>query len=529
MQRPTGVGIAVTVGIAAVVAPIWISINLAWRESLTDEEARVGYNARDVLRRGEEIRNQIGQGLGKLKKANLPPCSAGEIDLMRQIDVSSSYLQAVARIQGDSLVCTSLGTGNPIPVGSATLTTENNVTERMGVRIPIAGGQPLDIVASDGYAFLIHPGLPLDTDSEGPDVSLALFVPSSPVRRQIANFGAHLRPEWFRAIGKGSQSVFVDGGYAVCVVRSADSDLAVVAAAPVSYAARRVAQFAVLLVPLGLLFGLALVWAVVDVSRRSLSLPSVLRSAARRREFFVEYQPIVEMESRRWIGAEALVRWRRAGRIVRPDMFIPTAEESGAITLITRNVAAIVAADLPRLLAIDPGFKVSFNLAAADMRSQDTIATLEKLLATDGVGPANIEVEATERGFLQGPETRALIARIRSLGITVAIDDFGTGYSSLSCLQTLGLDTLKIDKAFIETIDTDGATSRVVLHIIEMAHSLKLEMVAEGVETEEQARFLEQRGVHYAQGWLFGRPMPLASLCEALLKAESAGKQKITA
>src|SRR5208282_5062025 len=127
MQRHTGVAIAVVVGLTAVVAPIWVSIHLAWRQSVAAEEDRVRYNARDVLRRGEETRQQMASGLQLLTKANLPPCSAAEIDLMRQIDVSSSYIQAVARIQGDSLTCTSLGTSNPIPVGPATLTSDRGV------------------------------------------------------------------------------------------------------------------------------------------------------------------------------------------------------------------------------------------------------------------------------------------------------------------------------------------------------------------------------------------------------------------
>jgi sensor c-di-GMP phosphodiesterase-like protein len=529
MQRPIGVTIAVAVGLAAIATPIWFSIHLAWRHSLADEEDRVRYNARDVLRRGEETRNQMVSGQRALTKANLPPCSPGEIDLMRQIDVSSSYIQAVARIQGDSLVCTSLGTVGPIPVGSATTTSDQGVVGRLNVKLPISGDQPIDVFSRDGFAFLIHPDLPLDTATEGPDISLALFMPSSPVHPQITATGSDLRPEWFRDIPKGSEASFVDYGYVVSVVRSSEADLAVVAAAPVSYVARRVVQFAVLFVPLGLMFGLILAWAVIDISRRSLSLPSVLRASARRHEFFVEYQPIVEMDSRQWIGAEALVRWRRPDRIIRPDSFIPAAEESGAITVITRCVAAIVAADLPRILSIDPNFQVSINLSVADLQSQSTLAMLEDIIQAEGARPANLEIEATERGFLHEAEVHGLIAKIRSLGISVAIDDFGTGYSSLALLQHLALDTLKIDKAFIDTIGTDGVTSGVVLHIIDMAHTLKLEMVAEGVETEEQANFLLQRGVRYAQGWLYGRPMSVTTLCESLLDAKLFRKQKIPA
>ena len=235
------------------------------------------------------------------------------------------------------------------------------------------------------------------------------------------------------------------------------------------------------------------------------------------------------MSSRRWIGAEALVRWRRAGRIIRPDSFIPVAEESGAITLITECVASIVAADLPHFLAIDPDFQVAINLSPADLRSQTTLDMLKEILRAEGARPANLGIEATERGFLQEAEVHDHMGTIRSMGISVAIDDFGTGYSSLSRLQHLPLDTLKIDKSFVDTIGTDGVTSGVVPHIIEMAHSLKLEMVAEGVETEEQAGFLRQQGVRYAQGWLFARPMAIDKLCESLGRATPAQKQEIPA
>ncbi len=185
------------------------------------------------------------------------------------------------------------------------------------------------------------------------------------------------------------------------------------------------------------------------------------------------------------------------------------------ITFITKEVAAIVATDLPKLLRSSPHFRVAINLSASDLRSSKTIEILKTILQSSDADASNIVVEATERGVLQGEEVREILSKIRSMGIKVAIDDFGTGYSSLASLQTLGLDTLKIDRTFVETIGTDGATSHVVLHIIEMAHSLELEMVAEGIETEAQAQFLHERGVRYAQGWLFGKPMAIETFCES--------------
>ena len=180
---------------------------------------------------------------------------------------------------------------------------------------------------------------------------------------------------------------------------------------------------------------------------------------------------------------------------MRPDYFIPQAEQCGMIQLITEQVLAMVARDLPQFLKMDPNFCVAVNFSAADLCDKRTIDAMDQFLRVSGARPENVEIEATERAFLQGPETAEIIDALRAKGFSVAIDDFGTGYSSLSCLQSLSLDTLKIDRAFVETINTDGATSQVVLHIIEMAHSLHLEMVAEGVETEPQAQYLrEARG-----------------------------------
>lgn len=517
--RPfAGVAVAVAVGLVALVAPISTSVYLARRESLSVERGQSLSYARDVMRRSLETRDEFARTLRELNQDGFPPCSPQEIDIMRRLDIASSYIQAVGRLEGNQLICTSLGTTQHLDVGPPSLVAQAGVAERFGVRIPIAPDYPLTVVSRDGIAIVIDPYLLVDTPTEGPDISIGLFVPSQPGKGLIAAYGKALPVAWLRPIEKGGEVTVIEGGSIVSRVRAADSDLESIVAVPELYADRHVREFALVFVPLGLLCGAGLVWAVIYLSRQRLSMKTVLRAAARRREFYVEYQPIVELTTKRWVGAEALVRWRRDGRIIDADLFIPFAEESGTITLITSCVAAIVAADLPKLIEIDPGFKVAINLSLADLRSPQTLDLLRHTVRSAGAQFSNLEAETTERSFLQSPEAGRLIDQIRELGIRVSMDDFGTGYSSLACLQGLRLDTLKIDKVFVETVGTDGVTSQVVPHIIDMAHSLGLEMVAEGVETEAQAVFLESRGVHYGQGWYFANPMGISALRQALYK-----------
>jgi sensor c-di-GMP phosphodiesterase-like protein len=356
---------------------------------------------------------------------------------------------------------------------------------------------------------------------------VGIFVPSQPQHDPISTSNGVIETTWLKTIPKGTSTSFTDDGYVVSVVRAQQADIAAVAAYPSSYIWQQLRPFAFIFIAFGLLCAGGLAWAVAHISRLRLSLPSAIRRAARQKEFFVEYQPIVDMATWRWVGAEALVRWRHDGRVVRPDEFVPTAEESGVITLITACVAEIVAKDLATLLAIDSNFYVAINLSGPDLLTTDTVNVLKNVLDTSHARPCNLHVEATERCFLQADHSRWMIALIRSMGMPVSIDDFGTGYSSLSCLQTLGLDALKIDKAFVETIGTDGATSQVVPHIIEMAHSLELTMIAEGIESPAQVEFLRKRGVRFAQGWLFGKPMSISSLCVSLSKPRTIQRPEV--
>jgi sensor c-di-GMP phosphodiesterase-like protein len=243
----------------------------------------------------------------------------------------------------------------------------------------------------------------------------------------------------------------------------------------------------------------------------------MLKSGLRHGELFLEYQPIVDLANGRWVGVEALCRWRRRnGEPVRPEVFIPAAEEAGIIHLVTTRVLAQIAQDLPRIVALDSEFHVAVNLSADDLYASDTVPLLRATVSASGVDARHLQIEVTERGFMRTDAAREAVRAIRGIGIRVAVDDFGTGYSSLSYLELFELDLLKIDKSFVDTIGQGAATSQVVPHIIEMAKSLRLQMVAEGIESQAQADYLGQRGVRYGQGWLYARPMPLEILLQRL-------------
>ena len=518
MRPRRHIGVALVVGSAAFLAPLWLSVQLAWNQSVAGEKEMGLRYAADMMRRAEKTSLQFRDALQRLNQDHFGRCSPQEIELMRQIDIGSSHLQMVGRISGNTLECTSLGTVQPIDIGKPTLVTEYGVEERLGLNLGAKSSGRLDLLSWQGVAVLVDTDLLIDIQTEGKDVGLALLVPSSQQHQRLVESGKDFRPEWFKPAARGAAVSFMNDGYVVSQIRSKTMDLAAVSVMPRYEAYQRVKHFALLFVPIGLLCGCGLAWAVMYISRSRSSLPALLRAAVRRHEFYVEYQPVVESGTRRCLGAEALVRWKLGDAVIGPGSFIPLAEESGVITQITAIVVNIVALDLPRLLEQDPHFRVAINLSATDLRSMGTLTLLEDLLQKSGALPRNIIIEATEHSFLQGEQAREVIAGIRNLGFRVAIDDFGTGYSSLSCIQDLDLDILKIDKAFVDTIGTDGATSQVVSHIIDMAHSLRMHMVAEGVETESQAEFLHDRGVEFAQGWLFGKPASIDVLCRKVRK-----------
>jgi sensor c-di-GMP phosphodiesterase-like protein len=335
----------------------------------------------------------------------------------------------------------------------------------------------------------------------------------TPKNRQIRSLRGDIQLDWLDRVTDEPTVTFIDDGHIVAIAKSSKLPTITMVAAPIHHMQSRIVNIALLLTPIGLVTGLALLWTTLRVIRQQSSMPAIIKEALQEREFFLVYQPIVDLTTGEWIGVEALIRWKRpSGEFIRPDLFIPVAEDNGLIQKITAQVIEMLADDLPEILKRKPDCHVGINLSANDMQTEDALKLLKAVSDDTGIPSGALTVEVTERGIANSEEARSIVRDFRSEGIRVAVDDFGTGYSSLSYLETFELDYLKIDKSFVDKIGTHSAASHVVLHIIEMSKGLNLEMIAEGIETEDQARFLRDQGVQYGQGWLFSKPLSLNDL-----------------
>ena len=259
-----------------------------------------------------------------------------------------------------------------------------------------------------------------------------------------------------------------------------------------------------------------------DERRRRIELVENLRRAVDSRELEVFYQPIVDLATRQISGVEALVRWRRDGKLISPELFIPVAEESGLIVGLDQLVLDLVVAQVPQLrAAADRKLTVSVNISAQQLQTDGLLTRVRA--ARQQMGDVNLVLEMTERDFVDtNPRTLAAMEGLAAENIRFAIDDFGVGFSSLSYLQRLPVSILKVDKSFVEGIERDVRAQTLVHSVIVMAEALGIEVVIEGVERESQLRHLSDLASNCsAQGYLFARPMPYDDMVTLLRDTSS--------
>ena len=261
---------------------------------------------------------------------------------------------------------------------------------------------------------------------------------------------------------------------------------------------------------------------LAELAARQFEVESALRFALTRGELLLHFQPKIDIASGRMLGVEALVRWNHPTRgLVPPGDFIPLAEERGLIVPIGRWV--IQAAGRQIRDWRDAGFSpppVAVNLSARQFANDRLIGDLGDAFSRYDVAPGQLEVELTESVLMSDPErAKQVLEQLHAMGVKISIDDFGTGYSSLSYLKRFPAQAVKIDRSFISGLPSDGDDTAITHAVIAMAHSLGLNVVAEGVETAAQLALLHKLGCDEAQGFLLGRPMPAADLAARLTMA----------
>ena len=257
-----------------------------------------------------------------------------------------------------------------------------------------------------------------------------------------------------------------------------------------------------------------------DAANQSrLAMGSELRHAQQRGEFLLHYQAILSIDGRRLLGAEALIRWRRPGnkQLVSPDAFIPLAEENGAIIGIGSWVLRDACSAAMSWRCHGLNLSVSVNVSPRQFTQAGLAREIRGVLAEVGLPPELLVIELTESSVMADVViAERIMKELKEVGVSIAIDDFGTGYSSLGYLSRFPVDRLKIDQSFVQEIGGTTHADEIVNAIISMADSLGLGTVAEGVETEDQRRFLEECGCREGQGYLFSRPMPAESFVSFL-------------
>lgn len=254
-------------------------------------------------------------------------------------------------------------------------------------------------------------------------------------------------------------------------------------------------------------------------AREAMQIEAALREGLARGEFLLHYQPQVDLRTGRITGAEALLRWQRSGQtLMGPGRFLPVAEETGLIGPINEWVLGEACRQAVRWREAGlPPIRMGVNLSPIQFRRQDVAAMVLRALAESGMNPAQLDLELTE-GILmeQAPETAAVLQALRARGVRISVDDFGTGYSSLNYVKNFPIDRLKIDQSFVRGMTSEPNDAAIVRTIVELGHMLRLQVIAEGVETEAQLLQLKAEGCDEVQGFYYSEAVPPGHFAELM-------------
>ena len=518
--------LAALAALASAVLLLAGSVGVALQQMKESESAQMNAQGERFLERLEQVFGQLRQGVDQLHSLPLRGCDSTTLAALQQVGLSSRFIYEAAYVQGN-VACSSRGGVSNIepfrppdirgPTYSYWLNTTAEPDENLAALMLGRGN------------FLVSTSRGHLTDVVDLPPGGSLLVVLDHGRRAIPVLGpaqpwppvADWPPPSDKALSELSDRL-------IYRMPTKSPDYQLVLIAPRASLPLKMNGVLWLLFPGSVLVACCIGWLVLQLILQRRSMSSELQNALRKGELQVLYQPLFELDSRRCVGAEALVRWRRPdGTLTSPDLFIPLAENTGQIRQITDFVLQRVLEQLGQLLRANRNLYISVNLAACDVMVPRIGGVAARLLAHHRVPASQIAFEVTERGLIDVVVARDNLQALRAVGHQVLIDDFGTGYCSLAYLQTLPVDCLKIDKAFIDALGHDAASSGVAPHIIRMAHDLHLRVIAEGIECEDQAVLLNSEGVNYGQGWLFAHPLNARQFAELITRGRRVSARRI--
>ncbi len=480
---------------------------LLWSKSIRTEEARVANLAQTIGKRIERVIVDARDMLDGFNRFPAPACSRAHVGAMQEAAVARPYIRAIGYWQATNRIC-GVGFIQAIELkpSRADRIYESGVVAWWPGPQTEVGGVRLFLMRYGNHDIAIDPRMLLEIGSQQ-QWRAGLWVENMPLAATPWNTDLPSPDELPLGLTVDRENGQLISRFSLDTVLPIE----IVAIEPIDSFWQRYASMLAIAGGVGLaLFGVW-IYIVFRYSRHRLSLATELKEALDKGLVQVRYQPIVNLSSGSCVGAEALARWvREDGEIVGPEVFIPVAEEAGLVPRITLAVLTATLRDLGQLLRRQDDIYININLAPEDLTGESFGQELARRSKAAGVDPQKIKLEITERAVVDSDDSRRIISEFRNRGHQVAIDDFGTGYSSLSYLEKFEIDALKIDKSFVDAINRDAVTSHVIGHVIELAKSLNLATVAEGIGTHQQVKWLRQQGVELGQGYLFSRPLSAA-------------------
>lgn len=489
--------------ILSILLPVGLSLWLAHRQvetkfidELNTYSSRVALRADKVASQGKRALKQIGNFKGT-------PCSDEHLLAMRQVSYSFRYIQEVVYLDNDVPVCSSLeeksdasalpGAGKKTKDGYRVwLTTQSD----LGIQRYMVG------IGTEHYTVMIDPASFIDVIPFGAwRIDTAIIGDTNNV---VISSGGKIKPDIIQRLQQSPGKYVEENGIIYNIQHFPDMRISIATWSSSLLLEKSWHRQAFIWLPAGIIIGLLTAALILRLVRRLQSPQHLLQDAIHNRDIKVYYQPIVSLKTGKIVGAEALARWPQAdGSFLSPEIFVALAAQAGLSEQLTRLIIENVFDDLGKWLHLHPEQHISINLESDNLTSDTFPALLSRKVNHWQIKPAQIALELTERAFADPKTSAPFIARYRQAGHSIYIDDFGTGYSSLSYLQDLDVDILKIDKSFVDALEYNNVTP----HIIEIAKTLKLQMVAEGIETEYQQDWLRQHGVQYGQGWLYSKAL----------------------